>query len=286
MESAEPNTPVVKLTACGKCGEPRETYQHCRTCKAEYDRIYKAANRKHITERQRGYRARPSVRARAAAVASSSPLRKCKACGEEKPLESDFELDAGYYRHACKKCRNEQQNARRERNHDRVRARERNYEARNRERKNKVSRVWRASNPEKIKGYKRREYEAHGDEIRARTWKRKQHSRALSFGVEVEMVDKPAIIARDNATCYLCGAQHEANSPGLSLDHVIPVTRGGSHTSGNLKVACCRCNSRKKEKIPHELKWFEGPCPCAECVVKSEHPTARRPHNENACIAT
>jgi 5-methylcytosine-specific restriction endonuclease McrA len=38
----------------------------------------------------------------------------------------------------------------------------------------------------------------------------------------------------------------------ITLDHVIPLTRGGAHTASNLRVACRSCNSSKGELMPDE----------------------------------
>lgn len=48
------------------------------------------------------------------------------------------------------------------------------------------------------------------------------------------------IFKRDNFECVYCGTRRD-----LTLDHVIPSSRGGSHTWTNLVTACKRCNTRK-----------------------------------------
>ena len=53
--------------------------------------------------------------------------------------------------------------------------------------------------------------------------------------------------------CYYCGA---AVNPGeLTMDHLIPLTRGGRSVKANLVAACKECNSRKKYMLPFE--WDE-----------------------------
>lgn len=47
------------------------------------------------------------------------------------------------------------------------------------------------------------------------------------------------ILKRDNHTCVYCGA------PATEVDHVTPVSRGGSHSPSNLVAACTPCNQRK-----------------------------------------
>jgi 5-methylcytosine-specific restriction endonuclease McrA len=52
-----------------------------------------------------------------------------------------------------------------------------------------------------------------------------------------------AVFARDDWTCQYCGAAAE------NLDHVIPKSRGGTHTWDNVVAACRRCNSRKENRL-------------------------------------
>jgi 5-methylcytosine-specific restriction endonuclease McrA len=58
------------------------------------------------------------------------------------------------------------------------------------------------------------------------------------------------IFARDGHACQYCGRQtHE-----LTLDHVLPRHRGGSHTWDNLVAACKGCNHRKGGRMPEEAR--------------------------------
>ena len=58
------------------------------------------------------------------------------------------------------------------------------------------------------------------------------------------------IFARDRNTCQYCGKKFSASE--LSLDHVIPRSRGGTATWENLVCACLRCNVRKGGRTPGE----------------------------------
>lgn len=53
------------------------------------------------------------------------------------------------------------------------------------------------------------------------------------------------IFKRDNFECQYCGTKRD-----LTLDHVIPSSKGGQHTWGNLVTACKRCNSLKGDRTP------------------------------------
>jgi 5-methylcytosine-specific restriction endonuclease McrA len=56
-----------------------------------------------------------------------------------------------------------------------------------------------------------------------------------------------AVFARDGWACQYCGASAE------NLDHVLPKSRGGLHSWENVVAACRRCNSKKENRLPHEV---------------------------------
>ena len=53
--------------------------------------------------------------------------------------------------------------------------------------------------------------------------------------------------------CYYCGGHFTASE--LTLDHVVPLVRGGQSTRGNCVPACKECNTRKRDLLPTE--WQE-----------------------------
>lgn len=55
------------------------------------------------------------------------------------------------------------------------------------------------------------------------------------------------LLRRDGHTCQYCGATER-----LTLDHVLPRSRGGPETWENLVAACTRCNNRKGSRTPEE----------------------------------
>lgn len=73
------------------------------------------------------------------------------------------------------------------------------------------------------------------------------------------------LIMRDKNTCHICGHRCDSrdfvidingnyitggNHP--SIDHVMPLSKGGSHTWGNIKLAHHRCNSQKSDMLCYE----------------------------------
>lgn len=58
------------------------------------------------------------------------------------------------------------------------------------------------------------------------------------------------ILARDENECQYCGRKYSASA--LSIDHVIPKSRGGKSTWTNAVAACHACNTRKGGRLPSE----------------------------------
>jgi 5-methylcytosine-specific restriction endonuclease McrA len=68
-----------------------------------------------------------------------------------------------------------------------------------------------------------------------------QQTRALS---------RKNVLLRDRNTCQFCGHQFPAGE--LTLDHVVPRSRGGSSSWENLVACCYACNNRKGDRTPEE----------------------------------
>ena len=94
-----------------------------------------------------------------------------------------------------------------------------------------------------------------------------QRLRAQGFSLEIPLVirlvryikiprrlrlpcSRRGVLMRDRETCQYCGAQ-----PGrahLTVDHVVPRSRGGQTTWENVVAACRDCNHRKGGRTPDE----------------------------------
>jgi 5-methylcytosine-specific restriction endonuclease McrA len=63
-------------------------------------------------------------------------------------------------------------------------------------------------------------------------------------------ITRKAVLARDAWTCQYCGSR----KPGLTVDHVIPRSRGGKSVWENIVASCASCNRRKGSHLPREIK--------------------------------
>jgi 5-methylcytosine-specific restriction endonuclease McrA len=66
----------------------------------------------------------------------------------------------------------------------------------------------------------------------------------------VEDVDIEQLYLRDEGTCQLC--KQPCSKAEWSIDHIIPLSRGGEHSYENTQLAHRSCNSRKGNKILEE----------------------------------
>lgn len=79
-------------------------------------------------------------------------------------------------------------------------------------------------------------------------------------GVEKTAIPKPFVrhvLNRDNYTCVYCGTESDeatenSRKARLSIDHIIPETRGGSASVANLACCCRKCNNEKNDRTPEE----------------------------------
>ena len=53
--------------------------------------------------------------------------------------------------------------------------------------------------------------------------------------------------------CYYCGRSVPPKA--LTMDHIVPMSRGGRSTKGNVVTACKACNNKKKYMLP--IEWQE-----------------------------
>lgn len=55
------------------------------------------------------------------------------------------------------------------------------------------------------------------------------------------------VLRRDNNVCQYCGRE------ATEVDHVVPVSRGGSHNLTNLVASCSACNAKKniRQRLEH-----------------------------------
>ena len=88
--------------------------------------------------------------------------------------------------------------------------------------------------------------------LRAGTMTRPRYpaDRIHSYPFKNRSLSRKNILLRDHSTCQYCAKQLPPSE--LTLDHVLPRSRGGESTWDNLVACCKRCNHRKGNRTPEE----------------------------------
>jgi 5-methylcytosine-specific restriction enzyme A len=66
----------------------------------------------------------------------------------------------------------------------------------------------------------------------------------------------------ERGTCFYC--QKPVDREAASLDHIVPLIRGGRSTRGNMVLACKSCNSKKKYLLPMEWEDYLHHARCSD----------------------
>jgi 5-methylcytosine-specific restriction endonuclease McrA len=72
-------------------------------------------------------------------------------------------------------------------------------------------------------------------------------------------ITRRAIFARDKWICQYCGSGH----PQLTVDHVIPRSKGGASSWENVVTCCAPCNRRKGDRLPKHANMHPKAKPAA-----------------------
>lgn len=122
---------------------------------------------------------------------------------------------------------------------------------------------WRRENKEEVRQYRKRYNSEHKKEQleynrRWRSQNRDKHrlhsrnywarKRSASVG-RVSLQEWQEAIREHNSRCAYCGLKAK-----LTMDHIIPLSRGGLHCLENIVPACTSCNSKKGTKSL--LEWY------------------------------
>jgi len=204
--------------------------------------------------------------------------KTCTGCGEEKPATTDhFYLNGSRLYSYCKPCQRERRKNYHQKNHtkstsamrqyykdniERAKERNRQWKKENTNYNKEYLRLWRKNNPEKDREYSRR-WRANNPIKAKEVTKRYQinnlhNSRqrcarryAIKLSNTVGDVCYESILSRDGYICHICNKTVDPND--IHFDHVVPLSRGGSHSMENIKVSHSTCNISKGVKLMSEL---------------------------------
>ena len=133
-------------------------------------------------------------------------------------------------------------------NQAQIKAKASDWESNNKQRRSIQRLNWQQSNAEKVKQYSKNWAKNNQQKVNLKT----QRRRARFLKSDIRIISKKDSMRLNNSLCFYC------NQKATSLDHVIPLSRGGRHSIGNL-VSCCKtCNSSKNEKTVMEWRIFQN----------------------------
>jgi 5-methylcytosine-specific restriction endonuclease McrA len=209
--------------------------------------------------------------------------KTCSKCSQTKLINLFSNKKTGKYGVSaiCKTCDAIQGKKWRENNPDRKKQSDRNWQINNKSKKRESQRRWEQKNAEKEKMRKRLYYLENKDEFRKKNkiWsknnrekenaKKKRWRENNPERVRIEYSKRRSLLAKNGTylvtqkdlkklnknLCFYC----KKTDVKLTLDHIIPVVKGGRHSIGNLVFACQSCNSSKGAKFYMEWK-LESKC--------------------------
>lgn len=133
-----------------------------------------------------------------------------------------------------------------------VKLRAKEYRENNSERYKGYSIKWARKNAKRSALYNKRHREENPDLYREAVRRRRAKKRnAPTF--QVSQRDIHRLLVRHSWCCAYCG---KSLAEGYHIDHVVPLSRGGSNSIGNYLPACPTCNDSKGSKFLYEwLRW-------------------------------
>lgn len=114
---------------------------------------------------------------------------------------------------------------------------------------NDNAKVYYKNNSEKVKSRIRLWAEANHEKVRKNKASVESRRRARVRGLEVVKYDRDYIFERDNGICGICSKRVDKslrwpNSMSFSINHIVPISKGGADTPDNVETSHLVCNMR------------------------------------------
>lgn len=187
----------------------------------------------------------------------SLPARTCTKCGERKLLTEFYKekLSPDGVAASCKVCKSDQTKQRRLVNKDRINQRAKELRDSKREIITEQNRAKRLRNLEKTREQSRAWTKRNPSANSAKA--RRRRARECNNGWEI--YTEQQVLDQYGTACHLCTKEVNLEAPrrpgipgwedGLHIDHVLPISKGGSDTLDNVRPAHGSCNIKKGDRI-------------------------------------
>lgn len=133
-------------------------------------------------------------------------------------------------------------------NSDKARASSKAWRLANPEKQRAATKAWSSANPDKRQSAAKAYRKANPEKIRATNATRRSLKRNASGSHTA--ADIKRLFVEQAGRCGYCSA---SLASGYHVDHVVPLSRGGSNAPSNLCLACPRCNFSKGAKLLSEM---------------------------------
>lgn len=208
--------------------------------------------------------------------ACGSPRLKrgpCSTCGVRLCGGCKAPLPVGRASRYCSECRRVREKKWNEANPEKVLEIKRKWREENREQHRQCCRKWLEANTARAKEAVSRWQDQNWDRVLAagRKWsathpekirEKCRRRRARKKGCVVSSADIAVVVERSGGRCAACNALVPEEF--RHIDHIVPLAKGGPHSTENLQLLCYRCNTRKGTRLPDEFtpdRWVKKPNP-------------------------
>lgn len=113
-------------------------------------------------------------------------------------------------------------------------------------------REWSKAHPEKVKEYTIRWQARNQEKVREYARRAAAKRRVRVRGGFVEDVDIAVVAKRDGYSCGVCGGRVPQRE--WSLDHILPISKGGGHSYANTRLTHLKCNRLRNNRGAAQLR--------------------------------
>ncbi len=203
---------------CKRCNkreiDETRSKRHCSICADKYIQYSANQPKEYKREKIRRHREKNKV--------ERLPLEICLNCGKNKISEKSSII--------CDICLE----------HNRTVGRNKYYK--NPAKYHEYTQKWLNNNLGKLQGYQKKYADSHKTKIKIKNHHRRERIRNLDGSFTFQ--EWEFLCAKYDNKCLWCNKEKE-----LSVDHIIPIIKGGSGYIGNIQPLCRSCNSKKGKRI-------------------------------------
>lgn len=232
---------------------------YCKKCASEQNKKYREKNRSNINKKKRQeYHISKINKEERTEQEIKNGGKVCTVCNSYKEIDNFYKRGNGGFYNYCKKCALKSQKRYTLKNRSKINNRKREYYKNNKKKFSDYYHEYNKNNKEynrqKAKKWAESNKERYRENQKLYAHKRRVLLKNVKHDFNKEEWKKCQEFFSDEKGkyCAYCG-KHTEN---ITLDHVIPVIKNGSHTKENILPSCSNCNSQKSST--DFLKWYKG----------------------------